>query len=151
MSGELEEKEEKFERGQPQKIELVMNVKSIFYYNQEKEQEKQNFSLKKLKLFRLNILGSKREYFFFIKEEKNGRIYYIPYKGGYIKLQKDRNGNVIFSVFQKPLKVVSYEFEDEFDWQSIHTELVIEGPLKAFMINETKEPIEYILEFLEYP
>jgi len=146
----LEEKEEKFERGQPQKIELVMTVRSVYYYDQKEEkQEEESFPLR-LHLFRLNIIGSKKEYLFFYEDGNGERIYYVPRQWGYIKLWKER-GNIIFSVIEKPLKVICDEGKSEFDWQSIHTDLVIEGPLKDFMESYNKEAIEYILEFLEYP
>jgi len=127
-------------------LETVLTVKSVFIYDQEEQEE--DFPLR-LKLFKLYIAGSKKEYLFFIKEEGK-RIYYIPRQRGYMKLWKE--GDIImFSIMKKALKVISSEGESQSDWQSIHTELNIEGPLKEFLEYYYKEIIEYILEFLEYP
>ena len=108
------------------KLETILTVKSVFIYDEDEEQEK-NFPIKKLQLFILNIASSKKEYIFFFKEKNGKRIYYIPIKGGYIKLWRVKSNIVAFKLFKKPLKVISYKGVSEADWQSIYIGLNIEG------------------------
>ena len=94
------ENKEEFEN--KENIEKII-IKSIYYEHND------NYSSKKMKLLLIENGGKK--YKIFQKRRVNNDIFYIPFNGGYLKIWKDKKGNVLFYVDFHKMEIFTKEIE----------------------------------------
>jgi len=133
---EIKNKEEE-EKENIENIEKI-TVNSIYFEHED------NYSNKKMKLLLFEYNGKK--YKIFQKRRVKNDIFYIPFKGGYLKIWKDSKGNILFYVDSNRFESFLGELEI-ITVVSCNKKLEIAGPLRDIVdyYDELEEPVKFLI------
>jgi hypothetical protein len=118
----------------------TLEVNSIFY------QHGDDTSSKRIKLFIL--IFDNKEHYFFIKERISGPdMFYVPLDRGYLKIWKDKKGNILFYISEKPLRLFANDVQIWDTYNICDKKIKINGPLGK-ILEHSDEELEKIVKYI---